>query len=87
MASPIYPAVLAKTAGGLAVGAVDSTNVVAAAFSNDAETLVPYDFVVAPGVSIYSSYVGKQYAVGLVDTVEPVALTGVATVDFTELAA
>jgi len=61
-ASPTYPAVLAKTAGGIAVGAVDSTNVVAA-FSNDAGTVVPYDFVAAPGVSIYSSYIGGQYAV------------------------
>ncbi len=60
--SPTYPAILAKTAGGIAVGAVDSSNVVAA-FSNDAGTLVPYDFVVAPGVSVYSSYLGGQYAV------------------------
>ncbi len=59
--SPTYPAIFAKTAGGIAVGAVDSTNVVAA-FSNDAGTTVPYDFVVAPGVSIYSSYTGGQYA-------------------------
>jgi len=60
--SPTYPAILAKTAGGIAVGAVNSSNVVAA-FSNDAGTLVPYDFVVAPGVSIYSTYTGGQYAV------------------------
>ena len=60
--SPTYPAILAKTAGGIAVGAVDSSNVVAT-FSNDAGTLVPYDFVVAPGVSIYSSYMGGQYVV------------------------
>ncbi len=60
--SPTYPAILAKTAGGIAVGAVNSSNVVAT-FSNDAGTLVPYDFVVAPGVSIYSSYIGGQYAV------------------------
>lgn len=61
-ASPTYPAILAKTAGGIAVGAVNSSNVVAT-FSNDAGTLVPYDFVVAPGVSIYSSYMGGQYVV------------------------
>ncbi len=60
--SPTYPAILAKTAGGIAVGAVNSSNVVAT-FSNDAGTLVPYDFVIAPGVSIYSSYMGGQYVV------------------------
>ncbi|TNJ39832.1 peptidase S8 [Chlorobaculum thiosulfatiphilum] len=58
--SPTYPAVLAKTLGGIAVGAVNSSNVVAS-WSNDAGNTDPYDFVVAPGVSIYSTYKNGGY--------------------------
>ncbi|NTW51167.1 MAG: S8 family serine peptidase [Chlorobiaceae bacterium] len=61
-ASPTYPAVLAKTTGGIAVGAVDSTNIVAS-FSNDAGTTVPFDFVDAPGVFVFSTYKGGGYAI------------------------
>ncbi|ACF12071.1 peptidase S8 and S53 subtilisin kexin sedolisin [Chlorobaculum parvum NCIB 8327] len=59
--SPTYPGILAQTLGGIAVGAVNSSNVVAS-FSNDAGDTDPYDFVVAPGVSIYSSYYTGGYA-------------------------
>ncbi|WP_245153567.1 S8 family serine peptidase [Chlorobaculum sp. 24CR] len=59
--SPTYPAILAETLGGIAVGAVNSSNTVAS-FSNDAGGTDPYDFVVAPGVSIYSTYSNGGYA-------------------------
>ena len=59
--SPTFPAILAQTIGGIAVGAVDNTNTVAS-FSNDAGDTSPYDFVVAPGVSIYSTYLNGNYA-------------------------
>ena len=61
-ASPTYPAILAKTTGGIAVGAVNSSDTVAS-FSNDAGSTVPFDYVVAPGVSIYSTYTGSGYAI------------------------
>jgi methionine-rich copper-binding protein CopC len=61
-ASPTYPAILAKTAGGIAVGAVNSSDTVAS-FSNDAGSVTPFDYVVAPGVSIYSTYTGTGYAI------------------------
>ncbi|NTU58078.1 MAG: S8 family serine peptidase [Chlorobiaceae bacterium] len=60
--SPTYPAVLAETVGGVAVGAVNSSNVVAS-FSNDAGANGPYDYVVAPGVNVYSTYKGGIYKV------------------------
>jgi len=60
-ASLTYPAILAKTTGGIAVGAVNSSDTVAS-FSNDAGSTVPFDYVVAPGVSIYSTYTGTGYA-------------------------
>ncbi|TCD48610.1 S8 family serine peptidase [Chlorobium sp. N1] len=62
LSSPTYPATLAETDGGIAVGAIDSTETVAA-FSNDAGTTEPYDYVVAPGVSIYSTYLEDSYAI------------------------
>jgi subtilisin family serine protease len=60
--TPTYPAVLAETVGGIAVGAVDSTTTVAS-FSNGAGLATPYDYVEAPGVSIYSTYSNGGYAV------------------------
>jgi subtilisin family serine protease/methionine-rich copper-binding protein CopC len=60
-ASLTYPAILSKTTGGIAVGAVNSSDTVAS-FSNDAGSTVPFDYVVAPGVSIYSTYTGSGYA-------------------------
>jgi len=61
-ASLTYPAILAKTTGGIAVGAVNSSDTVAS-FSNDAGSTTPFDYVVAPGVSIYSTYTGSGYAI------------------------
>lgn len=56
--SPGYPALYASD-WGIAVGAVDSTNQIAY-FSNYAGTS-PLDYVVAPGVSMYSTYTGGGY--------------------------
>jgi subtilisin family serine protease len=53
--TPAYPAILAQTLGGIAVGAVNSNNVIAS-FSNGAGTTTPYDYIEAPGVSVYSTY-------------------------------
>jgi methionine-rich copper-binding protein CopC len=60
--APTYPAILSETTGGIAVGAVNSSDTVAS-FSNDAGSMTPYDYVVAPGVSIYSTYTGTGYAI------------------------
>ena len=57
---PGYPALFAQTTGGIAVGAVNSSGSVAG-FSNGAGDVVPYDFVVAPGVNVYSTFVGNYY--------------------------
>ncbi|KZK73529.1 MAG: peptidase S8 [Pelodictyon luteolum] len=62
LSSPTYPAVLAETEGGIAVGAIDSDGSVAY-FSNDAGSVDPYDYVVAPGVSVYSTYLDDSYAI------------------------
>jgi len=59
--TPAYPAILAQTAGGIAVGAVNSSTVVAS-FSDGAGTTTPYDYVEAPGVTIYSTYLNGGYA-------------------------
>ena len=59
--NPIYPAALAQTLGGIAVGAVDKSGALAS-FSNGAGSGTPYDFVVAPGVNVYSTYPGNMYA-------------------------
>lgn len=58
--SPTYPAILAQSLGGIVVGAVNSSNLVAS-FSNEADNTDPYDFVVAPGVDIYSTYNNGGY--------------------------
>ena len=58
--SPAYPAVLSETTGGIAVGAVDKSNVVSA-LSDDAGSVASYDFVVAPGIGIYSTSLGSGY--------------------------
>jgi len=55
-----FPAILAQTNGGIAVGALDSSNM-EASFSNDAGTSEPFDCVMAPGVSIYSTYHNGGY--------------------------
>jgi subtilisin family serine protease len=55
---PSSPANLAKQRG-IAVGAVDTTNKMAD-FSNKAGIL-PLDYIVAPGVSIYSTTPGNTY--------------------------
>lgn len=57
-ATPIYPAAYASQYG-LAVGAVTSTGAMAS-FSNKAGT-TPLDYVVAPGVSIYSTLPGNRW--------------------------
>ncbi|NTW54880.1 MAG: S8 family serine peptidase [Chlorobaculum sp.] len=59
--TPAYPAILAETVGGIAVGAVNSSTVVAS-FSDGAGLATPYDYVEAPGVSIYSTYLNGGYA-------------------------
>jgi subtilisin family serine protease len=59
--TPTYPAILAETVGGIAVGAVNSSTVVAS-FSDGAGTTTPYDYVEAPGVTIYSTYLNGGYA-------------------------
>ncbi len=59
--TPDYPAFLAQTIGGIAVGAVDSTGSVAS-FSNGAGHGSPWDFMVAPGVGVYSTTSGDAYA-------------------------
>ncbi len=59
--TPAYPAILAETIGGIAVGAVNSSTVVAS-FSDGAGLATPYDYVEAPGVTIYSTYVNGGYA-------------------------
>ena len=56
---PIYPARYAKN-WGLAVGAVDQ-NQNMANFSNHAGS-DPLAYVTAPGVNIYSTFPGNQYA-------------------------
>ncbi|MEP0831206.1 S8 family peptidase [Microcoleus sp. AS-A8] len=56
---PSYPANLANQ-WGIAVGAVDSTNTMAN-FSNKA-SIPPLDYVVAPGVNIYSTTPGNTYS-------------------------
>lgn len=58
--TPAYPAILAQSIGGIAVGSVGSNNVVAST-SNGAGTTVPYDYNVAPGVNIYSTYNNGGY--------------------------
>lgn len=58
--SPAYPAILAQTVGGIAVGSVNSSLVIASN-SNGAGTTVPYDYIEAPGVNIYSTYKNGGY--------------------------
>lgn len=57
---PVYPALLAQTTGGIAVGAVNSSGSLAS-FSNGVGTAASYDFLVAPGVDIYSTSLGNSY--------------------------
>jgi subtilisin family serine protease len=57
-ATPLYPAAYASQYG-LAVGAVTSTGAMAS-FSNKAGTN-PLDYVVAPGVNIYSTLPGNKW--------------------------
>lgn len=57
---PIYPALFAQTTGGIAVGAVNSSGSLAF-FSNGVGTAASYDFLVAPGVDIYSTFLGESY--------------------------
>lgn len=56
---PGYPANLANLPGIIAVGAVNSANQLAS-FSNDAG-LSPVNYVVAPGVNVYSTTPGNTY--------------------------
>lgn len=58
---PGFPANLANQAGVIAVGAVNSANQLAN-FSNDAG-MFPLNYVVAPGVNIYSTTPGNTYRV------------------------
>ncbi|ANT65381.1 S8 family serine peptidase [Prosthecochloris sp. CIB 2401] len=58
---PTYPASLAITDGGIAVGAIDDT-LSLASFSNEAGSTLPYDYLVAPGVDILST-IDLSYAV------------------------
>jgi len=58
--TPTSPAILAQSVGGIAVGAVNSSNAIAS-FSNSAGLATPYDYVEAPGVDIYSTYVNPLY--------------------------
>jgi len=57
---PVHPALLAQTTGGIAVGAVNSSGSLAS-FSNGVGTAASYDFLVAPGVDIYSTSLGNSY--------------------------
>lgn len=59
---PIYPAILAQTIGGIAVGAIDSGGA-KTSFSNGTGSDELYDFVVAPGMNIYSTYLENSYKV------------------------
>jgi subtilisin family serine protease len=57
---PVYPALFAQTTGGIAVGAINSSGSLAS-FSNGVGTLASYDFLVAPGVDIYSTSLDNSY--------------------------
>ena len=63
---PVFPALFARTKGGIAVGAVDKNNAlyfIPPKGSNNAGA-GPYDFVVAPGVDVYSTVPEKGYTTG-----------------------
>jgi hypothetical protein len=60
LSQPVYPARFAQNIGGIAVGALNASGAVAS-FSNNTGTSLPYDFVDAPGVDVYSTALGSSY--------------------------